>query len=101
VTLLRARDQSRALNLGSSRAAQPAASSRASAIDGDHPDPHKSRLGAESKYLAEQLSERRLVALARPRDRAVIGAWLAQITRVATSSAQRHSIRRDDRSPVA
>jgi hypothetical protein len=71
------------------------------AIDGDHPDPHQSRLGAESKYLAEQFSDRRLVALARPRDRAVIGAWLAQITRVATSSAQRHSIRRDDRSPVA
>jgi hypothetical protein len=29
------------------------------------------------------------------------GRWFAQITRAATSSTQRRSIRRDDRSPIA
>jgi hypothetical protein len=42
------------------------------------------------------------VALAKARDRRVIRrARLAQITRVATSSTQRRSIRRAERSPTA
>jgi hypothetical protein len=41
------------------------------------------------------------VALTEARDRRVIRPLVAQITRVATSSTQRRSIRRDDRSPIA
>jgi hypothetical protein len=41
------------------------------------------------------------VALTKPRDRRAIRCLVAQITRVATSSTQRRSMRRDDRSPIA
>ena len=42
-------------------------------VDRDHPDPDQARLGAQPKHLAEQVSQRDLVALAEPRDRRVIG----------------------------
>ena len=44
------------------------------AVDGDHPDAHQAGLGAEREHLAEQPGQRRLVALAEPRDRRVIRA---------------------------
>jgi hypothetical protein len=67
----------------------------------DHPELHQARLGAQPQHLAEQASQRGLVALAKPRDRAVIGTWLAAITRYATSSTQARSIARDERRPSA
>jgi hypothetical protein len=42
------------------------------AIDRDHPDTNQTRLGAQRQHLAEQLGQRRFVALAKPRDRRVI-----------------------------
>jgi hypothetical protein len=43
------------------------------AIDGDHPDSDQVGLGAELKDLAKQLGKRALVALAKARDRRVVG----------------------------
>ena len=37
------------------------------AVDRDHPDAHQPRLGTEREDLAEQLGQRRLVALSKPR----------------------------------
>ena len=65
------------------------------AVHGDDADADKPGLWAQPQHLAEQLGQRGLVALAKARDRR-----LAQITRVATSSTQRRSIRRDERSPT-
>ena len=42
-------------------------------IDGDHPDPDQPGVRAERQHLAEQLGQRALVTLAKPRDRGVIG----------------------------
>jgi hypothetical protein len=42
------------------------------AVDRDHADADQARLGAEREDRAEQLGQRRLVALAEPRDRRVI-----------------------------
>src|SRR5436309_604910 len=43
------------------------------AVHREHPDPGQPRLGTQRQHLAEQAAERRLVALTKPRDRAVIG----------------------------
>jgi hypothetical protein len=72
------------------------------AVEREHPDMHQPGLGAERQHATEQPPERRLVTLAKARDRRVVrGPRLAQITRVATSSTQRRSIRPDERSPIA
>ena len=70
------------------------------AVDGDHPDPDQSGLGAEAEDLAEEIAEGPLVA---DSERAIVawsGAAFAVITRKATSSRQRRSIPRELRSPT-
>jgi hypothetical protein len=64
------------------------------------PSANQPRLGAEREHVAKQLRQRGLLALTEAGDRRVIRVWLAQITRVATSSTQRRSMRLDDRSPI-
>ena len=58
-------------------------------------------LRAEAEDLAEEIHERRLVADPEAGDGGVIGVRLVLITRKATSSRQRRSIPRDERSPTA
>ena len=70
------------------------------AVDGEHADLDQAALGAEPEHLAEEIGEGLLVADPEAGDRGVVGAWFAQITRKATSSRQRRSIPRDDRSPT-
>jgi hypothetical protein len=62
---------------------------------------HQPGLAAQAEQLAEQLSQRRLGADPEARNRGVIGTWFAVITRKATSSRQRRSIAREERSPIA
>ena len=71
------------------------------AIDRQHRHANQTGVRAQRQHLAEQARQRRLVALAEARDRAVIGPWFAAITRTATSSTHARSITRDDRRPVA
>jgi hypothetical protein len=72
------------------------------AVDRDHLHVHQASLRAQFQHVAEQLTQSGRSC--RWRNRAIVvwsGAWLAVMTRTATSSWQRRSIRRDDRSPIA
>jgi len=71
------------------------------AVDRDHGDVDDPGLRAEPQDLAEEAPR---AYSWRTRKRAIVawsGAWLAQITRKATSSRQRRSIPRGERSPTA
>jgi hypothetical protein len=71
------------------------------AIDGHDPHLDQSRLGAQREHPAEEVGDRPLVARPEARDRRVVGNLLAAITRKATSSRQRRSIPRAERTPIA
>jgi hypothetical protein len=71
------------------------------AVDGDDPDLHQPRPRAQLKHPAKQVGDRLLVAGPEAGDRGVIGDLVAVITRKATSSRQRRSIPRADRTPIA
>jgi hypothetical protein len=71
------------------------------AVNGDDADPDQPRAGAQRQHLAEQVADRILMARPEPRDRRMIRAWLAVMTRNVTSSRQPRSIAREDRTPIA
>jgi hypothetical protein len=71
-------------------------------VDRDHPNTDQAGLGTQRASTSPNGPAN--AASWRWRNRAIVvwsGARFAQITRVATSSMQRRSIRRDDRSPTA
>ena len=72
------------------------------AIERNHTDRDQAGVRAKPKHLPEELAPR--AASWRTRKRATVawsGTWFAVITRNATSSRQRRSIAREDRSPIA
>jgi hypothetical protein len=71
------------------------------AVDRHDSDPDQAAARTQRQHLAEQVGDRRLVADPEARDRRVIGRVIGGDTRNATSSRQRRSIARDDRTPIA
>ena len=71
------------------------------AVHRDHLDVHEAGLGAQLKHLAEQVSQRPLMALAQPRDGRVIRRLVGRNHAHRDVVMKRRSIRRDDRSPIA
>jgi hypothetical protein len=70
------------------------------AVDANHAGPDQSRLGTEAEHLTKQPRQRLLVAGPKTRDRRVVGHLGRADTRKATSSRQRRSIPREERSPT-
>jgi hypothetical protein len=69
------------------------------AVDRDHTDGRKARVGAQPQDFAEQLAQRALVTDDETRDRRVVRPLLGGDDPAGQSSRQARSIRRADRAP--